>query len=649
MESNFKPSGLTIRRTLCLNMIVKNEAQVIRRCLDSVRPFIDHWVIVDTGSSDGTQDIIRAHFADIPGELHERPWRDFGFNRTQALELARGKADYILIMDADNIFRTPEGWCWPRLNGDAYNVQLHSNGTTYLQNLLVADRLPWRWVGVLHEYLTTDAPHRVETLAGAWIDRRHEGARSRDPETFRKDAAILERALTDDPQNVRYAFYLAQSWRDAGELNKARDAYRKRSTMGGWEEEVWYSLYEVANLSVRLDAPATDVRNDYLEAYQYRPRRAEPLVALAAWHRGRNEWALALMFARAARVITRPQDLLFLDDGAYRWRADDEAAIAAYWTGNLTECYALCWSLLDEDRVPEAERARIEMNRDFCVPTIAEQTHVYPAQGIRHVADRVRAGTPGRGVTLTITSCKRLALFERTVNSFINCCRDIDAVDRFVCIDDNSSDADRARMKEIYPFIEFIFKNEDDKGHARSMNILLEAVTTPWWLHLEDDWHFFVTADYVTRAISILDTEPTLAQVLFNRNYAEKLEDRTFVGGTLRRHSSSGLRYVAHEFLPEAQAREAFFKRFAPGSLSNVWWPHFSLRPSLMRVAAIRGLGRFDESPAHFEQEFALRYVAAGLQSAFFDAITCLHTGRLTTERESGKANAYELNQAPQF
>ncbi len=80
------------------------------------------------------------------------------------------------------------------------------------------ERLPWRWVGVLHEYLTTNAPHRVETLTGAWIDRRHEGARSRDPETFRKDAAVLEEALKQEPGNARYAFYLAQSWRDAGDL-----------------------------------------------------------------------------------------------------------------------------------------------------------------------------------------------------------------------------------------------------------------------------------------------------------------------------------------------------------------------------------------------------------------------------------------------
>src|SRR2546427_13297700 len=92
---------------VCLSMIVKNEAHVIRRCLDSVRPYVSHWVIVDTGSTDGTQDLVRAHFADIPGRLVERPWRDFGTNRSEAVALARGNADYILVMDADHVFAAP--------------------------------------------------------------------------------------------------------------------------------------------------------------------------------------------------------------------------------------------------------------------------------------------------------------------------------------------------------------------------------------------------------------------------------------------------------------------------------------------------------------------------------------------------------------
>src|SRR3990167_6567765 len=76
-----------VRSNVCLNMIVKNEAHVIERCLESVLPLIDSWVILDTGSTDGTQDVIRNFFAQrgIPGELFESPWVNFAHNRNQGL------------------------------------------------------------------------------------------------------------------------------------------------------------------------------------------------------------------------------------------------------------------------------------------------------------------------------------------------------------------------------------------------------------------------------------------------------------------------------------------------------------------------------------------------------------------------------------
>jgi glycosyltransferase involved in cell wall biosynthesis len=348
---------------VCLNMIVKNEAHVIRRCLDSVRPFIDHWVIVDTGTTDGTQEIMRAHLNDIPGALYERPWRNFGYNRSEAIELAQGKADYILIMDADNLFCALDGWRWPDLTADGYHVTHRSSGTEYEMCVLVADRLPWRYVGVLHEYLTSNSPHRIERLSGPWIDRRHEGARSRSPDTYRKDAAMLEQALLEEPENARYTFYLAQSWRDANELVRARKAYRRRIAMGGWDEEVWYSRYEVARLSERLGAPAAEVCRAYLDAYQSRPSRAEPLCQLARYHRERNELALAYLFARQSVAITYPSDLLFIDDAVYRWKSLDELGIAAYWAGPLAEGEAAVERLLSEGYLPASERPRIEANR----------------------------------------------------------------------------------------------------------------------------------------------------------------------------------------------------------------------------------------------------------------------------------------------
>jgi hypothetical protein len=347
---------------LCLNMIVKNEAHVIRRCLDSVRPHIAHWVIVDTGSTDGTQAIVRENFADIPGELHERPWRDFGHNRTEALELARGKGDYVLVMDADNVFHAPEGFSFRGLGADGYLVEHRYAGTVYHLPSLLADRIRWRYEGVLHEYVTSDAPHRFETLDGPWVEQRHEGARSRDPGTYRKDAAILEAALAKEPGNARYAFYLAQSLRDAGEPARARDAYRRRAAMEGWAEERWYALYQAALLDERLGEPPPAVQHAYLTAFGAQPARAEPLVELARFHRLRGEWGLAHLFARHAAALPRPAAGLFVDEACYAWRALDELAIAAWYVGARDEGQQAAQRLLSQCRFPPSERARIEAN-----------------------------------------------------------------------------------------------------------------------------------------------------------------------------------------------------------------------------------------------------------------------------------------------
>ena len=638
---------------ICLNMIVKDEASVIERGLASVKPFIDYWVIVDTGSSDGTQGLIRRFMADIPGELHQRPWRDFGHNRSEAMALARGKGDYVLVMDADNLFHAPSGWHWPTLSAPAYYLDLVSSGTRYRQCLLVSNALPWHWVGVLHEYLTTDAPHHIEALQGPWVERRHEGARSRDPDVFRKDAAVLEAALQEEPDNARYAFYLAQSWRDAGELEQAREAYLKRAGMGGWDEEVWYALYQAGVLTERLGGGPSEVRDTYLAAYQNRPSRAEPLVALARWHNQRREWAMGQLYARSAMSMKTPADILFMDEAMYRWGAIDEASVSAFWLGDQLESFRLAMHLLDNDLLPDSERLRVETNRDFSAPAQAKENTRYPRDIVAQLSTTRPTSKPAADgdaadTTFTITTCKRLDLFERTMNSFLNCCQDVHRIRRFVCADDNSSTEDRERMQALYPFFEFIFKSPEDKGHARSMNLLRAEVDTPYWLHMEDDWEFLVAADYIGRAAEILRVEPGVAQVAFNRNYAETLADRNLVGGMCRKHPSSGRRYVLHEYVPDEE-HAAFLQRYPPGTRSNMWWPHFSLRPSLMDARKLLALGPFDQGGVHFEQVFARQFMAKGHGTAFFDMVVCQHVGRLSTERGSGKLNAYELNDMRQF
>jgi glycosyltransferase involved in cell wall biosynthesis len=349
-------------------MIVKNEAAILERCLASIAPYADAWVIGDTGSADGTPELIESFFASrgIPGELHRFPFRDFGQARNRALDLARASPlafDYLLFADADMEFVVDRSDFRDRLSADAYSLR-QQNEIAYCNTRLVRRDVPSRYVGATHEHLELPAP--AVPLDEAWFIDHACGSNRADK--FERDIRLLQGSLAQDPDNPRGVFYLAQSERDAGRLADARATYRRRISMAGWPEEVWYSLYQVARLSEALgDDPAT-VDDAYLAAYCHRPLRAEPLVDLARRNRERREWAMALLYARAAAATRRPADQLFLDVATYAWRALDEVAISAWYAGAHADGMAASQRLLEERRYPPTEHARIVQNRAFYGP-----------------------------------------------------------------------------------------------------------------------------------------------------------------------------------------------------------------------------------------------------------------------------------------
>lgn len=358
------------RKTICLNMIVKNEAHVIQRCIDSLRSVIDAWVIVDTGSTDGTQDVIRRALSGVPGQLHERPWKSFAHNRTEALQLARGVADYLLFMDADDALELEPGFTLPELTHDAYEGRVEYGSLTYYRVSLVDSRLPWRYVGALHEYLACDVGFSRARLDGLKTRIIGGGARSLlgQREKFLRDAELLERELAREPGNTRNTFYLAQSYRDAGELERALAVYERRATLGGFDQEVYCALLEAARLALRLGRPDAEIIARFLRAYEARPSRVEALGELAVYFRTQGRrWPLAHLFASKALEVPLSDDALFVEHPWHQWRCLDELAIAAYWLGDYTASRAACEQLLRGAHLPAEQRPRVIANLNFAL------------------------------------------------------------------------------------------------------------------------------------------------------------------------------------------------------------------------------------------------------------------------------------------
>ena len=251
---------------------------------------------------------------------------------------------------------------------DAFALQFRRQEFIWWRTQIFRTGRGWKYVGVLHEYPTIESGQpKISKIEGNYsIVARTVGARNVgiDPvEKYKRDAELLEKALIDEPENVRYQFYLAQSYFDSQQWEKAEAAYIKRVQMVGWEEEQFYAAFRIGMCRGLQNKPWIEIQQAFLEAWEIRPSRAEPLHQIARVYRMMGHPRLGFLYAKMASDIPFPQDdILFVSEDVYKYGILDEIAATAFYAGKPHMGYAACKKLLAENRLPQSEVDRVQNN-----------------------------------------------------------------------------------------------------------------------------------------------------------------------------------------------------------------------------------------------------------------------------------------------
>jgi len=382
--------------TIGLSMIVKDESHVILRVLNSIYKYIDYWAIVDTGSTDGTQDIIKNFFAEknIPGELIQSEWVDnFSTSRNMTLEAVEKVTEYGIWIDADEEFITMPGFSMKMTltSGlDTISIPTKYGGVEYTRKSIWKCGRGFRWSGPIHEILASPTEGPGGILNGAHVFVRAEGNSWKDVKAkYTSHAQILEKYVETD-KDARWVFYTAQSWRDAGEHQKSFDWYEKRSKMNeGFQEEIFFSKFMMAKLAEPMNKERPIVVSLYTDAHRTDPVRGESIKSLVQYLQRLGDWETSYVYSKyGLRYNLKnpyPERILFIDNRLYQFEMMELHSVSCFQTGRMEEASVAFWQfkkqLLPDSLNPQQVEV-MNKNEQFFLP-YEKVKHYFDKGGIQ--------------------------------------------------------------------------------------------------------------------------------------------------------------------------------------------------------------------------------------------------------------------------
>lgn len=386
---------------LALNFICKDESHVIGKMLNSIKNVADLIVVNDTGSTDGTQDIIRKFGEEnnIPTYVFERPFDDFEKSRNHSMQKLRDVVQELgwdankvhgFWIDCDETLIVDPKFDKNQFTNDLYMINTYIGPMKYTRNTFFRVSLPFRWYGPVHEFIVCDKKDITSGLAtGVHVDVKMEGNswKGNIAAKYKSHAFVLEKYIDENRQDPRWIFYLAQSYHDSASvsdnfeenqerLRRSLKYYRERTErLDGYAEEIYYAQFRIGTIMRNLEEPWNLTHQELLKAYAMDPLRGESIKVIIDYYLQMGEWHLAYLYTKFAKENFHgknpyPNRLLFVDEALYVWKFAESHAAASFYTGRKEEAKASYEEIVKLSKThtqfftPE-DYKKIEMNSQF--------------------------------------------------------------------------------------------------------------------------------------------------------------------------------------------------------------------------------------------------------------------------------------------
>ncbi len=353
---------------LALNFICKDEEHVIERMLNSSNGILDLIVAVDTGSTDKTIDLIKKFGIDnnIPTYVFERPFDTFDKCRNFAMDKLRETVKelnwdsdrvYGMWYDCDEQLMIEPGFDKNQFTNDLYMINTFIGQMKYTRNTFFKVSKPFRWYGVVHEFivcddqnissgLATDIAVNVSMDGASWKNSIHV--------KYLSHSHKLETYIANNRQDPRWIFYTAQSYHDSASMpdnqeeNKERlrrslKYYKERTERtDGYVEEIYYAHYRMASIMKTLEEPWNLTMQQCLKAYAVDPLRGESIKLIIDYYLQMGEWNLAYLYTKFGyenfhNKNPYPTRLLFVEESLYNWKFAEAHAAACFYTNRKSD------------------------------------------------------------------------------------------------------------------------------------------------------------------------------------------------------------------------------------------------------------------------------------------------------------------------